>query len=71
MKARVTQYTIAPEGEPIFHERAYQLTIDDQAAGEYVVVRAMDEDGGKLEIDPADWPALRDTIDKLIGDCRS
>jgi len=71
MKARVTQYTIAPEGEPIFHERAYTVTIDDQAAGEYVVIHSMDEDAGKLTVDPQDWPALREAIDTLIRECQS
>jgi len=34
MKTRTTQLTVAPEGEPIFSERAYTVTIDDEAAGE-------------------------------------
>jgi len=71
MKIRTTQLTITPEGEPIFHERAYTVTIDDQAAGEYVVIHSMDEDAGKLTVDPQDWPPLRDAIDTLIGECQS
>ena len=71
MKIRTTQLTITPEGEPIFCERAYTVTIDDQAAGEYVVVHSLGEDGDKIEIDPQDWPALREAIDQLIGECQS
>lgn len=70
MKTRTTQLTVAPEGEPIFSELAYTVTIDDQAAGEYVVVQAMDEGGGKIDIDPAYWPAIRDAIDKMVKECR-
>jgi hypothetical protein len=71
MKIRTTQLTVAPSGAPIFSEQAYTVTIDDQAAGEYVVVHAMDGDAGKLTIEPQDWPALREAIDTLIGDCQS
>jgi len=71
MKTRTTQLTVAPEGEPIFSERAYQVTIDDEAAGEFVVVHALDEAGGKIAIDPADWDELRGAIDTLIQGCRS
>lgn len=70
MKIRTTQLTVAPEGEPIFSERAYTVTIDDQAAGEYVVVHSMDDDAGKITIDPAAWPALRDAIEAMVKECR-
>ena len=44
---------------------------DALAAGEYVVVHSLGEDGDKIEIDPQDWPALREAIDQLIGECQS
>ena len=71
MKTRTTQLTVAPEGEPIFSERAYTVSIDDEAAGEFVVVHALDEAGGKIAIDPADWDELRSAIDHMIKECRS
>ena len=71
MKTRTTQLTVAPEGEPIFSERAYTVSIDDEAAGEFVVVHALDEAGGKIAIDPTDWPALREAIDTLIKECQA
>jgi len=71
MKIRTTQLTVAPEGEPIFSERAYTVTIDDQSAGEYVVVESLDDQGGKITIDKADWVALRDAIEAMVKECRS
>ena len=71
MKARTTQLTIAPEGEPIFSERAFTVTIDDEAGGEFVLVRSNVEvlPTGTISIDPSEWPALREAIDRLIGEC--
>lgn len=71
MKARFTQLTVTPEGEPIFDERAYTVTIDDRGAGEYVAVHSLGEDGDKIDIDPQDWPALREAIDTLMKECQS
>ena len=65
---RVTQLTLVPKGEPIFHERGCRVEIDDEAGGEFVVVRSNDCDG-KITIDPSDWPALRHTIDRMIKGC--
>lgn len=70
MMIRTTQLTVAPEGEPIFSERAYTVTIDDQAAGEYVVVESLDDQGGKIAIDKADWVALRNAIEQMVAICR-
>lgn len=70
MKIRTTQLTVTPEGEPIFSERAYTVTIDDEAAGEFVVVHALDESAGKIAIDTTDWPALREAIDQMVSACR-
>ena len=71
MKTRTTQLTIAPEGEPIFSERAFTVTIDDEAGGEFVLVRSNMEalPAGTISIDPSEWPALREAIDRLIGEC--
>ena len=37
-ETRVTSWTVAPKGEPTFSEMATVVSIDDEAAGEYVVV---------------------------------
>jgi len=71
MERRVTQLTVAPQGEPIFHERSYRVEIDDEAGGEFVVVRSQCEGDGKVSIDKSDWPALRDAINRMVVECRS
>lgn len=71
MKIRTTGIHVVPEGEPLFDERAYSIRIDDDGAGEFVVIRAMDSDpgSGDLRIDYGDWPKLREAIDMMIGQC--
>lgn len=71
-ETRVKSWTVMPKGEPTFSEMATVVSIDDEAAGEYVVVSQQGRvDLGKIAIDVAEWPALRATIDKAISECRS
>ena len=65
MKPRITQITVTPDR--IFDDRAFTITIDDDAAGEYVAVHQLSE--GLIKIDPAEWPALRRAINKMIRQC--
>jgi hypothetical protein len=68
MKTRVTRLSIAPEGENVFSEQGYTVEIDDAGGGEFVAVT--DGQGPvKIEINPPDWPALREAIDRLIDEC--
>jgi hypothetical protein len=66
---RPTQWTFLPEGEAIFSEHAMTITICDEAAGEYIEVEQLREGMGKIAIDVAEWPALRDAIDQAIRQC--
>lgn len=69
MEKRVTTITIVPRGEPIFDERGFTVSIEDEGAGEFVTVR--NNDGpGEVRIDPRDWPTLSGAITWLIGKCR-
>lgn len=66
-ETRPTRWIIAPEGDPVFSERATRITIEDQAAGEFVQI---EQENGKIQIDPSEWPILRAAIDHAIGQCR-
>ncbi|HRF10965.1 MAG TPA: hypothetical protein PLR37_02345, partial [Candidatus Accumulibacter phosphatis] len=69
--ARPTQFTVLPKGDKTYSERATKITIIDEAAGEFVEVSQSGRDGGgKIAIDPEEWPAIRGAIDRLIDDCR-
>jgi len=64
---RTTQITLLPECEPIFAESAITLTIQDQAAGEYLKV-CTGKDSDAILIDPAEWPQLREAIDSMMAE---
>lgn len=72
MIERITQITIAPEGEPIFSERAFVVQIEDDAGGEFLSVQCHDDQctGGQIRLDPAEWPALREAINRMAKECR-
>ena len=70
MITRVTKLTITPDGEPLFSERATDVLIDDEAAGEFVVVEQRADGMGKIAIDPDEWPMIRAAINRMVKGCR-
>jgi uncharacterized protein len=70
-ETRITQLTVAPPKAPIFAETATTITLEDEAAGEYVIVQQ--DNGaavGKIAINPDEWPVLRDAIERMVNECR-
>jgi hypothetical protein len=67
---RTTQVTIMKEGGCLFDDGNYVLTIEDLAGGEFVVVEDLQDEIGKIGIDPTEWPQLRKAIDDMIEKCQ-
>ena len=71
---RVLAIGLIPKGDPVFSERATRIEIEDEAAGEFVKVT---QEGGHTDlakwitIEPSEWPKLRESIEYMIGQCRS
>jgi len=70
MRTLTTRLVVMPEGEPIFSDQATHIEIEDESAGEFVIVKQLQEGYGKIGISPEDWPAIRRAIDKLVKACR-
>ena len=68
-ETRTLALAVMPEGEPIYQERATRVAIDDECGGEFVVVEQ--GDGGKISVDPNEWPTLRAAIDRMVAECRT
>lgn len=67
-QTRVTRLTVLPAGEPIFSEMATHVEIEDEAAGEFVVVsQHRDSQIKGVSIEPNEWPAIRAAIESLLG----
>ena len=69
-ETRVTQLTIAPPGQPLFSELAITVTLEDEAAGEFIVIQQHDDDCGKIAIGPDEWPALKAAVERLLKGVR-
>ena len=72
-ETRVLSMIVVPAGEAIFHEAATVIKINDDAAGEFVVVSQdgnSDAKQGEVCIEPEAWPQIRDAIDKMVSECR-
>lgn len=65
---RVTRLHVLPEGAPIFDERGFSVEIEDEAGGEFVVIKDSD---GNIRLNPEEWPALCEAIDRMVKECRS
>ena len=62
---------VRPEGEPIFHESATVVAIDDNAAGPFVTIRQQFDSlkPGEIAVDRESWPAIREAVDRQIDEC--
>jgi hypothetical protein len=68
-ETRVTQLFVGPKGDHIYNELGFVIEITDEGGGEFVEVSPTTEPG-KIRIDSASWPTLRDAIERLLGECR-
>lgn len=70
-RSRVVALAVQRDGEPMHSEMTTHVRIVDEGGGEIVeVVQHGRTDIGKIQINPDEWPALRDTIDQMIPLCQ-
>jgi len=70
-ETRTLKIVVLPKGDPIFANAATEIEIVDEAAGEYLEVsQCNDENEGKIQIEPLEWPYLREAINRMIKECR-
>ncbi len=67
-ESRVTKMTVGIAGEPIFNDLAIDIEIEDEAAGEYLVLKPSGE--ALSIVSPEHWAVLRDAIDKMVATMR-
>jgi len=72
-RIRVTRLSVLPIGEPIFSERCTEVSIVNEAAGEFVEVSQQSDRSGiesqTIQIDPREWSAIKQAVDQLISEC--
>lgn len=72
MVVRPIAWIVGKQDAPIFDEMATEVRIDDEAAGEFVLIKQHIEtlEPGQIAIEPSDWPTLRKAIDDAVKQCR-
>lgn len=69
-KNRITRLTVLPQSQALYSDRATNVEIVDEAAGEFIEISQTRTDGlSKIAIDPHEWPALRAAIEQMISYC--
>jgi hypothetical protein len=65
---RITRLTVNKPGEPIFSRYATTVEIEDEAGGEYLVIRQNNEEAkaGEIAITPEEWPTIKEAIEQLL-----
>lgn len=69
-ETRIVKITIVPEGEHLFSDRSTDISIEDEASGEFIEVEQHLEGYGKIAINPEEWPTIRAAIDKMVKKCK-
>ena len=72
METRILSLVVTGDGKQVFDESASVVSIEDDAAGEYVEIHQLmgGLKPGVIEIDPYEWPTLRKAINKMVNNCR-
>lgn len=69
---RITRMAIVPEGEPIFSENATNISIEDEAGGEFVAIQQYQDyrepKDQRIAINPEEWPVIKATIDRMVDE---
>jgi len=59
---------VHPADNPtILSEMTTRVSVDDEGGGEYV--KAEQTNTGAILINPDEWPAIREAIDLMVGEC--
>ena len=68
---RITSVVVLPEGKPLFDPHATIIKLDDEAAGEFLIIQQQTDEGtGEIRIDIDEWPKIRRSINKMAKRAR-
>jgi hypothetical protein len=67
---RTIKWTVVREKETLLDALATDIEIVCEGAGEFVEVTQHTEESEKVQIDPEEWPAIREAINCAVKLCR-
>lgn len=67
----ISAVTVMPKNDKLYSEMATKISLDDEAAGLFVVIEQERADGkeNKITLDEEEWPAVRNAIDTFMAVC--
>jgi hypothetical protein len=69
-ETRVVKLAVLPKNAALYNERATLVGIQDEAAGEFIVISQPGSGEDDVRIDPEEWPHVRAAIDRLVQEAR-
>ncbi len=71
-KTRPVKMMIHREADGILSEMSTFIEVADEGAGEFLVIFQENNhsEKGKVGIEAEEWPVIRDTIEKMLKECR-
>jgi len=74
-RVRVTRLSVLPNKEPLFSEQCTNISIVDEAAGEFLEIEQQsgrtDVKSQTIQVTTEEWPALKEAIERLLADCET
>lgn len=69
---RPVAWIVGQSDEPMFCEQITRIELEDQGAGEYVVISQCTTEHGeqRISVEASDWPAIRAAIDAALAERR-
>ena len=67
-ETRITRLTVNRLKEPIFSDLATHIEIEDEAAGEFILIRQQADNAkaGVVNITAEEWPHIKAAIEQLL-----
>lgn len=69
-ETRTVQIGVVAIGQPLFDESVAMIEIADEAAGEFIAVTQPGFPGKGIQVNPDEWPVIREAIDRMVSECR-
>jgi hypothetical protein len=65
MELKIASFILKPKTEPLFSEQATTISVDDEAAGAFVVIKQDGRNDNSVRIDFSEWDMLTEAVRKL------
>jgi len=62
----VAKLIVKPKTKSIYSDLATEISIEDEGAGCFVKVVQCLDNTQTIQIDPEEWPAIKDAIERMI-----